>query len=89
MAIETTRMSSRGQLVIPQDVRNDVGAGEGTVFAVAGAGDTILLKKVLLPSKEDVMRRIRTFSKESRRQLEAKGLKEADLHAAVERHRRS
>ena len=43
--METTKMSSRGQVVIPQDVRVLVGASEGTMFSVMGIGDTVILKK--------------------------------------------
>lgn len=77
--IETTKMSSRGQVVIPQDVREAVNADEGTVFAVVGSGDTILLKKVMVPSKEDALKWLNDFSKESRKRLEAKGLTEKDV----------
>lgn len=86
--IETTKMSSRGQVVIPQDVREAVNADEGTVFAVVGSGDTILLKKVMMPSKEDALKWIAAFSKESRKRLEAAGIKESDIPEIVHRRRR-
>ena len=44
MEVETTKMSSRGQVVIPQDLREELGIEEGTVFAVMGSRDTLILK---------------------------------------------
>ena len=44
MRIETTVMTSRGQIVIPERVRQDFGLTVGTQFVVFIAGDTIVLK---------------------------------------------
>ena len=43
MMIETTRMSSRGQIVIPLDMRKDI--VEGDKLIVIRNGDEIILKK--------------------------------------------
>ena len=45
MEIETTKMSSRGQVVIPVDMRKDI--NEGDKLIVARKGDEIVLKKSL------------------------------------------
>ncbi|VVB81041.1 Uncharacterised protein [uncultured archaeon] len=34
MEVETVKMSSKGQIVIPQDIREELHASEGTVFSV-------------------------------------------------------
>ncbi|MBS3067401.1 AbrB/MazE/SpoVT family DNA-binding domain-containing protein [Candidatus Micrarchaeota archaeon] len=52
--VELTHMTSKGQIVIPLDIRKEVNANEGTVFAVFGTGDTIMLKKVHKPTKEEL-----------------------------------
>lgn len=46
---ETTRVSSRGQVVIPQAVRDAVQLREGELFAIYGEGDTIVMKRVTTP----------------------------------------
>ena len=43
MQIETTKMSSRGQIVIPLDMRKDI--KEGDKLIVVRSGDDIILKK--------------------------------------------
>lgn len=45
----TTRVSSRGQVVIPQAVREAVHLQEGELLAVYGEGDTIVLKRIPPP----------------------------------------
>jgi len=46
MTVEMVKMSSRGQIVIPQEIREELHIGTGSVFAVVGSKDTIVLKKV-------------------------------------------
>jgi len=43
MKIDTTKMSSRGQVVIPLDMRGDI--KEGDKLIVIGKGNEIILKK--------------------------------------------
>lgn len=80
-------MSSRGQIVIPQDVREMVGATEGTLFSVMGMEGTIILKKIEPQTKEELFRELDKFAKEQTRKLKAKGFKEEDLWKAVDRER--
>lgn len=45
--IETTKMSTRGQVIIPKDVREYIHAGEDTIFTVMPLDkETILMKKI-------------------------------------------
>jgi len=49
----TTRLSSRGQVVIPEDIRNHLGLKEGDHFVVIGEGDAIVLKAIPPPKPEE------------------------------------
>jgi AbrB family looped-hinge helix DNA binding protein len=49
MEVEFTKLSSKGQVVIPQDIRESLKLREGTPFAIVTQDDTILLKKMDLP----------------------------------------
>ncbi len=88
MEMETTKMSSRGQVVIPESVRTLVSASEGTLFAVVGSRDTIVLKKICLPSKEALIKDLKKIAQEGRKRLESKGLNESDIPDMVQRARR-
>lgn len=81
MSVETIRMSSKGQIVIPQDVREELQVDEGTVFAVVGSGDTIILKKIATPSKEELIKNLSIFAKKAKLKLQSKGISEKDLQA--------
>lgn len=88
MRVETTRMSSRGQVVIPQDIRDEMNADEGTVFAVFGSKDSVLLKKIETPSKEALVKDLERIAKQGRKRLESRDLKESDIPGIVQASRR-
>ena len=46
----TTRMSSKGQVVIPEEIRKRLGFGEGVEFVVIGSGDSVILKAISAPA---------------------------------------
>ena len=81
MAVETVKMSSKGQIVIPQDVREALHAQRGAVFAVVGSKDTIVLKKIVTPSREELITTLRLFAQKAKHKLQAKGITEKDLRA--------
>ncbi len=51
--VELTTTSPKGQVVIPQSIREKLDVKAGTKFAVYGRGDTIIFKKVEMPTLED------------------------------------
>ena len=51
--VEMTTTSPKGQVVIPQEIREKMKIKEGTKFAVYGSGDTIIFKKMELPSVKE------------------------------------
>ncbi|MBU0459540.1 MAG: AbrB/MazE/SpoVT family DNA-binding domain-containing protein [Nanoarchaeota archaeon] len=81
MTVETIKMSSKGQVVIPLDMRTEINAGEGTLFAAVNIEDTIVLKKITTPSKEDLIKELGLFAKKSKKKLQSKGFTEKDLQA--------
>lgn len=77
--IEITSMSSRGQVVIPQSLRERLNIHEGEKFVVIGEDSTIVLKKLEMPSFSGVdklLKKTRMFAKK-------KGLKESDVEEAM------
>ncbi len=79
MNVETVRMSSKGQVVIPQDIREEVHVDEGTIFAVVGTKDTIILKRITIPSKEELVKDLEFFAKKAKIKLQSKGITEKNL----------
>jgi AbrB family looped-hinge helix DNA binding protein len=49
-APEITTISEKGQVVIPQSIRKELGIKPKNKFLVYGRGDTIIMKKLDLPS---------------------------------------
>lgn len=48
-----TRMSSKGQIVVPKELRDELGLTSGQVFLMFGREGTIVLKKVNRPSDDE------------------------------------
>jgi|TARA_Y100000310_G_scaffold121846_1_gene120544 antitoxin PrlF len=77
--IEITSISSRGQVVIPQEVRERLHLHSGEKFVVIGEDNTIVLKKLEIPSFkgfDKLLKKTREFAKK-------RGLKKSDVKEAV------
>lgn len=82
-SIETTRMSSKGQVVIPESVRRRLGLTPGQQFVVLGEDDVVVLKSVAVPSMRDFDGMIR----EARKAARNAGMSRADTARAVRKVR--
>ena len=51
--LATTRLSSKGQVVIPEAIRKRLGLEPGTEFVVLGEDDTVVLKPIAAPSMRE------------------------------------
>jgi len=77
--LATTRLSSKGQVVIPEDVRNSLKLKAGDQFVVIGRDDTVILKTISAPS-------IKEFSEmldEAKKQAKTAGLKKTDIDRII------
>ena len=81
--LATTRMSSKGQVVIPEDVRGRLKLRTGAQFVVVGEGDVVILKTITAPSMEGFDSLIR----KARQQARSSGMKRSDIAKAVLRVR--
>lgn len=82
--VSTTKMSSKGQVVIPEEVRRRLQLAAGTQFIVLGEDDVVILKTVRPPSLGDFDRLV----EKARRQARTAGLKRSDISAAVSHARK-
>ncbi|HNS56067.1 MAG TPA: AbrB/MazE/SpoVT family DNA-binding domain-containing protein [Smithellaceae bacterium] len=78
-SLATTKMTSRGQVVIPEDIRKRLNLKVGTQFVVVGEKDVVILKSISQPSMEDFDKLIA----EARKQAKEAGLKRSDIHATI------
>ena len=81
--LDVTRMSAKGQVVIPGDIRLAMALEPGTKFVVAGEGDTVILKRIGRPLLAEVDK----LFADSRALAKRAGLKKSDIRKAVQRAR--
>jgi AbrB family looped-hinge helix DNA binding protein len=81
--IATTRMSSKGQIVIPETIRKRLNLRVGAQFVVVGEGDVVVLKAITTPAVET----FNALIQEARQQAKAVGLKRVDISKAIAKAR--
>jgi AbrB family looped-hinge helix DNA binding protein len=81
--LATTRMSSKGQVVIPEDVRDRLGLMPGDQFVVVGEGDVVILKTISPPA----MKEFDGLVSKARSQARRAGMKQSDVTAAIRKVR--
>jgi AbrB family looped-hinge helix DNA binding protein len=86
MALELTRLSQKGQVVIPTEVRRKMGLKEGTKFLVIGLEDVIVLRRLQL-SEEKV--RLKKLLAKARYSANTHGLSEREVERLVHAVRKS
>lgn len=77
--IATTKLSSRGQVVIPEAIRRKMGLESGTEFVVLGEDGTVVLKVIEAPS----MREFDEIMAKARRDARLAGLRKSDIAEAI------
>jgi AbrB family looped-hinge helix DNA binding protein len=80
----TTRLSSKGQVVIPEEVRTHLGLKEGDQFMVIGQGDAVILKSIAPPRIEE----FETLLARARAEGRGMGIKKKDVKATISKVRR-
>ena len=82
--LATTRMSSKGQVVIPEEIRKALKLTEGNQFVVLGENDVIMLKIISPPSMKD----FDNLVSQARKQKIQSGIKKADVLKAIKKARK-
>jgi AbrB family looped-hinge helix DNA binding protein len=72
-------MSSKGQVVIPEDVRRRLGLKAGSQFVVIAGDDAVVLKPVIEPD----MSQFDDLLAEARSQARRAGVRKADITDAI------
>ena len=85
METELVKMSPKGQLVVPQDIRLKEGFASGDRFVPFPVKNGILFKKVKIP---DVKAEFEKVSKDIEKHLKERGVAESNVEEAVAWSRR-
>ncbi len=78
-SISTTKMSSKGQVVIPENIREKLNLKQGQEFVVVGNRDVVILKSI----KSVSMANFDTLIATSRKQARKVGLTKQDVAKAI------
>jgi AbrB family looped-hinge helix DNA binding protein len=85
ISIATTKLSSKGQVVIPEEVRTRLGLKEGDQFIALGEDDAVIIKNITKPTMKD----FDALIDKARRQARSARLKRSDIKKAVAKVRAS
>ncbi|MEI8346348.1 MAG: AbrB/MazE/SpoVT family DNA-binding domain-containing protein [Pseudomonadota bacterium] len=85
MNFSTTKMSSKGQIVIPEEVRKTLHLKEGDQFFIIGRGDTVILKAITPPDADE----LDDFLEEAQKAAKKAGIKKSDVKKMVQKVRKN
>ena len=83
--VATTKMSSKGQVVIPEEIRKRLNLQTGAQFVVVGDKDVVILKSIAPPSIED----FDSLIADARKKGKQAGIKKTDIKEAILNVRRN
>ena len=78
-SLATTKMSSKGQVVIPETIRKQLNLKAGAQFVVVGDKDVVILKSISPPSVDEFDELIA----EARKKGKQAGIKKSDISEAI------
>ena len=85
MAVDVLSVSSKGQIVLPMEMRKKMSIEAGTKLAAYALGDMIMLKPIDIPTENDFKASLDQFASWA----EDVGYKESDVDDIVKSYRKS
>lgn len=82
-SVSTTKMSSKGQVVIPENIRRNLHLKAGAQFVVVGDKDVVILKSITPPSIEEFDELVTKARQDGKKA----GLKKTDIAEAIKKVR--
>lgn len=77
--LATTKLSSKGQVVIPEAIRERLGLEAGVQFVVVAEGDVVVLKVLNAPKMSD----FKALLDKAQESADAAGLTPEDVETAI------
>lgn len=84
MEIEITKITSKGQVVIPQDIRNKIGIQEGERFFVYLSDDSIVLKRTKKIESASSIKKFNSVFNSMWKTAKKRGITQRDVEAEIE-----
>lgn len=81
--VSTTKMSSKGQVVIPENIRKKLNLKVGSQFIVLGEKDVVILKNISPPSLDEFS----VLIADARKKARQVGIKKSDISNAIKKVR--
>lgn len=79
----TTKMSSKGQVVLPEALRQMYGWGSGTSFTILAYKGSIIMQPLKVPTEDEIAAEFEAAFEESRRQAKDAGMTPVDITNAI------
>jgi len=86
--VMTTKMSSKGQVVLPEALRQMYGWESGTAFTILTYKGSIIMQPLKTPTEDEIAAEFEAAFEESRRQAKAAGMTPMDISNAISDVRR-
>ena len=77
--VSTTKMSSKGQVVIPENIRKQLNLRAGAQFVVVGEKDVVILKNITPPLLDE----FDDLIDKARREGKRAGIRRSDIADAI------
>ena len=82
---ELTKMTTKGQVVIPSEIRKELGLEEGSQLVVTRLGELVLMRKLAIP---DLKKELDELTKWGSKMARRKGIRtEADVVRLIHKGR--
>ncbi len=84
--VQLTRVSTKGQVVIPRQIRKELGLQAGSPLMISRVEDAVVMKKVPLPPLEREFRRLAAAGSRHARRLGIRS--DEDIVRRIHEHRK-
>lgn len=86
--VDVATISTKGQVVIPQHIREDLGLEEGSQIVISKMEDFVVIKKVNIPDPKEEFKKLTELGQKHAKKL---GLKSEDdvvriIHGSRKKH---
>lgn len=81
--VMTTKMSSKGQIVLPEALRRTYGWQSGTAFTVLVYNGAVIMQPLKTPTEEEIKTEFEDAFEESRRLAKEAGMVPLDITEAI------